>query len=41
LEKSRFWGHLIAAFHYLKEIINRRKNNFLCGLIMIGKRDCL
>jgi len=35
--KRRLRGYLIVAFQYLKELISRRKNNFLHRLITIGK----
>jgi len=37
LEKTRLWGHLIAAFQYLKGAYRKDEENTSAGLVVIGE----
>ena len=37
LEQSRLWGHLIAAFQYLKGPTRELERDFLQGHVVIGQ----
>jgi len=38
LEKRRLWGHLRAAFHYLKGSTGKLERDFLQGHVGIGQQ---
>lgn len=36
-EKGRLWGHLRAAFHYLKQVTRELERDFSLGYVVAGQ----